>query len=284
MKKLSKFFALYALAAAMLVSPLASVVVAQNNLVNPPPPPMAKKVPKETSIHGVTLLDNYFWLREKTNPEVTAYLEAENAYTDSVMKPTDAMQAALYKEMISHIKETDVNVPYRQDGYFYYSRTVQGMQYPIYARKPKTVEAKEEITLDLNEMAKGLKYMALGAYAVSDDGNYLAYSTDTTGYRQYTLQIKDLRTGQLLPEKIERVGSVMWATDNKTIFYSTEDATTKRSDKFFRHTVGSDKSDLIYEDKDEIFDVYGGRTRDKAMILIVSASKTSTEYRYHPCG
>ena len=137
--------------------------------------------------------------------------------------------------MISHIKETDDTVPYRQDKYFYYSRTVQGLQYPIYARKRGTVQAKEEITLDLNEMARGLKFLSLGAYAVSDDGNYLAYSTDTTGYRQYTLQIKDLRTGQILPEKIERVGSVMWATDNKTIFYSTEDAVTKRSDKFFRH-------------------------------------------------
>lgn len=283
MKRISKLFALYILAAATFLSPLASVVaVAQNNLVNPPPPPMAKKIPKTTTIHGESLIDNYFWLREKANPEVTAYLEAENAYTDSVMKPTEALQAALYKEMVGHIKETDVNVPYRQDNYFYYSRTVQGMQYPIYARKPKTVDAKEEITLDLNEMAKGLKYLGLGAYAVSDDGNYLAYSTDTTGYRQYTLQIKDLKTGQLLPEKIERVGSVLWATDNKTIFYSTEDATTKRSDKFFRHTIGTDKSDLVYEDKDELFDVYGGRTRDKAMIFIVSASKTSTEYQYIP--
>src|SRR5918912_779992 len=260
MRRISKLFALYLLAAAMLLSPFSFAAFAQNKLVTPQPP-MAKKNPKKTEIHGVTLVDNYFWLREKNNPEVTAYLEAENAFTEAVMKPTEAMQAALYKEMVGHIKETDVNVPYRQDGYYYYSRTVQGLQYPIYARKHKTLEAKEEVTLDLNEMAKGLKYLGLGAYAVSDDGNYLAYSTDTTGYRQYTLQIKDLRTGQLLPEKIERVGSVMWATDNKTLFYSTEDATTKRSDKFFRHVIGTDKSDLIYEDKDELFDVYGGGAR-----------------------
>ncbi|HJU53133.1 MAG TPA: S9 family peptidase [Pyrinomonadaceae bacterium] len=282
MRRITRIFAFYTLAAAFLLSQLAPAL-AQNKLVTPPPPPpMAKKMPKTTTIHGETLVDNYFWLREKTNPEVISYLEAENAYTDSVMKPTEALQAALYKEMVGHIKETDENVPYKQGDYFYYTRTVQGLQYPIYARKPKTLSAKEEVTLDANELAKGLKYLGVGAYAVSDDGNYLAYSTDTTGYRQYTLQVKDLRTGKLLPEKIERVGSVMWATDNKTIFYSTEDAVTKRSDKFFRHEIGTDKSDLIYEDKDELFDVYGGRTRDKKMILIVSGSKTSTEYRYLP--
>lgn len=243
---------------------------------------MAKKIPKELNIHGVTLVDNFFWLREKANPEVTAYLEAENNFTESVMKPTEALQGALYKEMISHIKETDEAFPYREGDYFYYSRTVKGLQYPIYARKRGSVDSKEEVTLDLNELAKGLKFLGLGAYSVSDDGNYLAYSTDTTGYRQYTLQIKDLRTGQVLPEKIERVGSVMWSTDNKTVFYSTEDAVTKRSDKFFRHSIGSPNSDLVYEDKDELFDVFGGRTRDKAMIFIVSGSKTSTEYRYIP--
>jgi oligopeptidase B len=281
MKRISKFLALSLLAAMTLVSPLGSIALAQNNLVTPQPP-MAKKIPKELNIHGVTLIDNFFWLRDKANPEVTAYLEAENNFTESVMKPTEALQGALYKEMISHIKETDENVPYREGDYFYYSRTVKGLQYPIYARKRGSVDAKEEITLDLNELAKGLKFLGLGAYSVSDDGNYLAYSTDTTGYRQYTLQIKDLRTGQVLPEKIERVGSVMWATDNKTVFYSTEDAVTKRSDKFFRHSIGSPNSDLVYEDKDELFDVFGGRTRDKAMIFIVSGSKTSTEYRYIP--
>jgi oligopeptidase B len=271
---------------AALVTLAAIVIVfagqSLNNNTENPKPPMTEKNPKTTKIHDQTMVDNYFWLREKTNPKVIAHLEAENAYAEEVMKPTAALQKTLYDEMISHIKETDESAPYRDGDYFYYSRTVKGLQYPIYARKRGTPEAKEEITLDLNEMAKGLKYFALGAYDVSDDGNLLAYSTDTTGYRQYTLQIKDLRTGQLLPEKIERVGSVMWATDNKTLFYSTEDAVTKRSDKFFRHVLGADKSDLVYEDKDELFDVYGGRTRDRAMILIVSGSKTSTEYRYIP--
>ena len=283
MRRITRIFAPHALAASLLLSQLALAALAQNKLVTPPPPPpMAKKIPKTTTIHGESLVDNYFWLREKANPEVTSYLEAENAYTDSVMKPTEALQAALYKEMVGHIKETDDTVPYREGDYFYYSRTMQGLQYPIFARKPKTLSAQEAVTLDVNELAKGLKYLGVGAYTVSDDGNYLAYSTDTTGYRQYTLQVKDLRTGKLLPEKIERVGSVMWATDNKTLFYSTEDAVTKRSDKFWRHEIGTDKSDLIYEDKDELFDVYGGRTRDRKMILIASGSKTSTEYRYVP--
>src|SRR5947209_12817015 len=281
MKRLSKIFALYMLAAATLLSPFQAGAVAQNNLATPQPP-MAKKIPKTTNVNGTTLVDNYVCLRGKTNPEVMAYLEAENAYTDAVMKPTEALQAKLYKEMVNHIKETDTTAPYRKGDYFYYSRTEQGKQYPIYCRKHGSLEAKEEITLDMNELAKGLKFLGLSAYEVSDDGNYLAYSTDTTGYRQYTLYVKDLRTGQLLPEKIERTGSVMWATDNKTVFYSSEDAVTKRSDKFFRHTIGSDKSDLVYEEKDELFDVYGERTRDKAMVFIVSGSKTSTEYRYIP--
>ena len=247
-----------------------------------PKPPMAERKTKTTQIHGDTMVDDFFWLREKSNPQVIAYLESENAYTEAAMKHTAALQEKLYKEMVGHIKETDENLPYRQGDYFYYSRTVQGLQYPIYARKRGNLDAKEEITLDMNEMAKGLKFLGLAAYAVSDDGNYLAYSTDTTGYRQFKLQIKDLRTGQLLPESVERVGSVMWATDNKTIFYSTEDAVTKRSDKFFRHVIGTDKTDLIFEDKNELFDVYGGRTRDKKMILIASGSKTSTEYLYVP--
>ncbi len=248
-----------------------------------PKPPMAEKKTKTTKIHGDTMVDDYFWLREKSNPAVIAHLEAENAYTDAAMQPTAALQEKLYKEMVGHIKETDQTVPYRFGDYFYSSRTEQGKQYPINVRRRGSLEAKEEVVLDQNEMAKGLKYFSVAAYAVSDDGNLLAYSTDTTGYRQYKLQIKDLRTGQLLPESFERVGSVMWATDNKTLFFSTEDAVTKRSDKFFRYVLGSGgKPELIYEEKDELFDIGAGRSRDKAMILIGSYSKTSNEFRYLP--
>ena len=245
------------------------------------PPPTEKK-PKITEINGDRLVDNYFWLREKTNPAVIAHLEAENAYAAAVMKPTEALQDKLYTEILSHIKQTDTNVPYRWGNFFYYTRTVEGKQYPIYCRKHGSLDASEEILLDLNELAKGQKFMAVGSFAPSDDGMLLAYSTDNTGYRQYTLQVKNLRTGELLPEKIERVDDLAWATDNKTLFYVTEDAVTKRSDKMFRHVLGSDKYELIYDEKDELFDIGVQRSRDKAVIMLGAFSKTSTEFRYIP--
>lgn len=247
-------------------------------------PPMTEKKSKTTKIHDYTTIDNYFWLREKSNPEVIKHLEAENAYTEAVMKPTAALQDKLYKEMVGHIKETDVTVPYRWGDYFYYSRTEQGKQYPINCRKKGSLDAPEEVVLDQNAMAQGLKFFSVGTFVPSDDGNLLAYSTDTTGYRQYKLQFKDLRSGQTLPEMFERVGSVAWATDNKTIFFTTEDAVTKRSDKFFRHVLGSDKTDLVFEEKDELFDIGAGRSRDKAVILLGSESKTSQEWRYLPAN
>jgi oligopeptidase B len=249
-----------------------------------PKPPTTEKKPHVTKIHGDTLVDNYFWLREKTNPDVIAHLEAENAYTAAMTADTLPIQQKLYAEMLGHIKQTDVNVPYRIGGYYYYSRTEEGKQYPIYARKKGSLEAPEEITLDLNELAKGLKFLALGAYRVSDDGNLLAYSTDNTGYRQYTLSIKDLRTGALLPEKIERVDSVMWATDNKTIFYVTEDNVTKRSDSFYRHVLGTAANDLVFHEPDELYDIGAFRTRDKAFIVVESGSKTTSEARYLPAN
>jgi oligopeptidase B len=242
---------------------------------------MTEKKAKTTKIHDQTIVDDYFWLREKNNPEVISHLEAENAYAESLMKPTAGLQDKLYKEMVGHIKETDRSVPYRWGSYFYYTRTEQGKQYAINCRTLGQT-GKEEIVLDQNELAKGLKFFSVGAFVPSDDGNLLAYSTDTTGYRQYKLQIKDLRTGQLLPEAFERVGNVAWATDNKTVFFTTEDAVTKRSDKFFRHLLGSDKTDLIFEEKDELFDIGAGRSRDQAMIFLGSESKTSTEWRYLP--
>ena len=263
---------------------LSSVLVAQHNgaPAPQPKPPMAEKKSKTTTIHGQTLVDDYFWLREKSNPAVISYLESENAYTDTSMKHTEALQEKLYKEMVSHIKETDVSVPYRWGNYFYYTRTEQGKQYPIYCRKQGSLEAKEEVILDQNELAKGFKFYSVGAFVVSDDGNLLAFSSDTNGYRQYKLQIKDLKTGNMLPESFERVGSVMWATDNKTLFFTTEDQVTKRSDKFFRHVLGSDKTELVFEEKDELFDLGAFRSRDRAMIFLGSFAKTSTEFWYIP--
>ena len=247
-------------------------------------PPVTEKKPKVTEINGDKLVDNYFWLREKTNPAVMAHLEAENAYTDSVMKPTAALQEKLYNEILSHIKQTDNTVPYRWGDYFYYTRTVEGQQYPIFCRKQGNLNAPEQVLLDLNEMAKGQKFMSVGSFAPSDDGNLLAFSTDNTGYRQYTLQVKNLKTGELMPEKIERVDNVAWATDNKTLFYVTEDDVTKRNDKMFRHVLGTDKYELLYNEKDELFDIGVGRSRDKAVILLGAYSKTSTEFQYIPAN
>ena len=248
------------------------------------PPPVTEKKPKITEINGDRLVDNYFWLREKSNPAVISHLEAENAYTEATMKPTGPLQAKLYNEILSHIKQTDENVPYRWGDYFYYTRTKEGLQYPIFCRKHQTLAAPEQIILDVNELAKGQKFMSVGSFAPSDEGDLLAYSTDNTGYRQYTLQIKNLRTGELFPEKIERVDGLAWATDNKTLFYVTEDAVTKRNDKMFRHVLGTDKYELIYEEKDELFDIGVGRSRDKAIIQLEAASKTSTESRYIPAN
>jgi oligopeptidase B len=274
MKRLMTAFVLKAV---LLVATLAPATLAQNGNSQPP---IAKKVPHTTEIHGYTLKDDYFWLREKKNPEVLKYLEAENAYTEEVMKPTKEFQEVLYKEMLGHIKQTDLSVPSRIGEYYYYSRTEEGKQYPYMCRKKGSLEAKEEVLLDLNKLAEGHSFLGLGGYNVSNDGNLLAYSTDTTGYRQYTLHVKDLRSGTTLKESIERAGSVVWANDNKTLFYTTEDQVSKRSDKFWRHVVGSDKNDLIYEEKDELFDLGAARSLDKKMVFLGSYAKTTRELRY----
>ena len=243
------------------VSSINSALPQTNGGGAPLKPPMAEKKTKTTNIHGETIVDEYFWLREKTNPDVMAHLEAEDKYAESLMQPTKALQETLYNEMVSHIKETDSQYPYRRGDYFYYTRTEKGKQYQIYCRTKGSIKAPEEIVLDVNELAKGQKFMGIGTFVPSDDGNLLAYSTDNTGYRQYVLQIKDLRTGKVLPERVERVNNVAWATDNKTVFYVTEDQVTKRNDKFFRHVLGTDKYELVYDEKDELFDIATSRTR-----------------------
>jgi oligopeptidase B len=201
-----------------------------------------------------------------------------------VMEPTEQLQADLYKEMLSHIKETDVSVPFRNRKYFYYTRTEEGAQYPIYCRKFGSLEADEMIMLNMNEMAQGQAFLALGALTVSDDGNLLAYSTDTTGFRQYTLHVKDLKTGEVLADQAERVGSVVWAADNRTLFYSVEDEETKRQFQLYRHVVGTAQSAdvLIYEEADERFNVGVGRTRDDKYLVLESASHTTGEQHFLP--
>ena len=217
-------------------------------------PPVARKAAHTTSLHGDTLNDDYFWMREKTNPEVRAHLEAENAYTTSVMKPTEPLQEQLYKEMLGRIKETDLTVPYRDRGWFYYSRTEKGKSYPIYCRKKGSLEAAEEVMLDVNELARGEKFMSVSFRRVSDDGNLLAYGTDNTGFRDYRLHVRDLKTGKDLADTADRVTSAAWAADNRTLFYATTDP-AKRPFRLWRHKLGADtKADaMLYEEKDEMF-------------------------------
>jgi len=250
-----------------------------------PAPPVAKKVPHVSEVNGHKMVDNYFWLRDKPNPEVRAYLEAENAYTEAVMKPTEGFQKKLYAEMLGRIKETDVEVPYREGEYFYYVRTEAGKQYPIRCRRKGSMDAPEEVLLDVNELAKGQAFMSVAAFAVSPDGNQLAYSYDNTGFRQYTLAVKDLQTGKNLVDHAERVGSVVWANDNKTIFYSQEDAVSKRQYRLYRHTAGTAEADaLVYEEKDERFDVSAAKTLSQAYIFLLLTSHTTSEARYIPAS
>jgi oligopeptidase B len=266
--------------AALALLASGSALVAQSQ---PPPakPPVAKKIPKIDVLHGDRRVDDYFWLREKSNPDVAAYLEAENAYADAVMKPTAELQEKLYHEMLGRIKQTDLSVPHRDRGYFYYSRTEEGKQYPIFCRKKGSLDAAEQITLDPNELGKGHKFFSVAAHAVSDDGRLLAYTFDTSGFRQYTLQVKDLDTGRVLSDRADKVGSVVWAADNQTLFYSVEDD-AKRQYRLHRHRIGakSDDDDLIYEEKDERFDIAAGRTRSRQYILLNSDSQTASEVQY----
>jgi oligopeptidase B len=280
---MNKRYARFSVLSVLLFSWLCNIPLrAADTTSSTPAPPVAKKTPRVTEINGRKLVDNYFWLREKNNPEVKAYLEAENAYTDVVTKPTEPLQKKLYDEMLSRIKETDVDVPYKDGGSFYYSRTEAGKQYQIRCRKKGSLDAPEEVLLDINEMANGQRFMSVAAYEVSDDGNLLAYTTDNTGFRQYTLAIKDLRTGKVLADRAEKVGSVVWANDNKTLFYTVEDS-AKRQYRLYRHTLGDSGSDpLVYEEKDERFNVYAGKTRSKAYILLISGSHTTSEVRYLP--
>ena len=267
-----------------------------------PNPPLARREPVEHIVHGDRRVDHYDWLRHKGSPEVLAYLDAENAYADVVLKPTRDFQEKLYQEMLERILETDLSVPYRLRGYLYFTKTVQGKQYPYHYRRRNAAgpiahggarealrlstaassePAPEELLLDLNQLAEGHSFLGRDAFEVSDDNHWLAYSTDTTGFRQYTLYWKDLRTGETLPERIERVASVAWAADNRTLFYTIEDEITKRSYRLYRHVLGSSDPDpLLYEETDERFHVEIERTRSRGYLLLTSASHTASEVRF----
>lgn len=244
-------------------------------------PPVAKKVPHTFELHGKTISDDYAWLKDKKSADTIAYLEAENAYAAAVMRPTEKLQAKLYDEYLSRIKQTDLSVPYREGNYWYYSKTFEGKQYPTYCRKKGSLDGAEEVILDVNELAKGEKFMSARVADVSDDGTKIAFLSDTTGFREYMLSVKDLTTGKVLEDKFVKAADVTWAADGKTLLYVTEDA-AKRSNKLWRHTVGEpkDKDVLVYEEKDELFRLGVGRSKDKKYLFHSSGSSTSSEQRY----
>ncbi len=248
-------------------------------------PPIPKKSDHVTTIHGYERHDNYHWLRDRgktKDPEIIEYLEAENAYTESVMKPHEDFVENIYKEMIGRIKQTDLSVPYKNGDYWYSTKTFEGKQYPVYIRS-KTFSAEEsEVLLDQNEMAEGFKFFSIGLMRVDDTGNLLFFATDTTGYRQYTLQVKNLETGEILPNRIERVVSAVWSTDSKYIFYVQEDEVTKRNDTFWRHDVANDTSELLHREVDVLFNMWVSRSRDRKMMFLNSGAATMDEYRFLP--
>src|SRR5262249_9162762 len=233
-----------------------------------PSPPVARKIPRVEILHGDERHDDYYWMRDRDNPDVAAYLTAENDYTDAILKPTRDFQGALYAEMLARIKETDMRVPFRKGRFFYYSRTEQGKQYAIQCRREGSLDAPQQATRDLNALAAGGAFMDLGAYTVSDDARLLAFSLDDVGFRQYTLQVKDLETGALLPVRVEKVVSVAWAADDETLFYVVEEDKTKRPHRLFRHRLGTDVHELVYEETDEAFNIGLGRTRSLRHVIL----------------
>jgi oligopeptidase B len=248
-------------------------------------PPKAEIVPKELTIHGHTRVDNYYWLNERDNPKVIDYLNAENAYTQAVLKPTEALQEKLYNEIVGRIKQTDLSVPYRSEGFYYYTRFEEGKDYPVYCRKKGSLEGAEEILLNVNDMAQGHNYYSVGGLAVSPDNTIISFGVDTVSRRKYTLHFKNLTTGEILPDAVvNTTGSAAWANDNKTVFYTQIDDTTLRPQKIFRHVLGTpvENDKLIFHEADETFDTFAFKTKSKKFIFIASASTLSNEYRFIP--
>ncbi|MBI2812811.1 MAG: S9 family peptidase [Opitutae bacterium] len=246
------------------------------DLANPKPPVAAKK-PKDVTVHEDKRIDDYFWLREKGAPEVVSYLGQENAYTEAVLAPERELRAALYKEMLARIKEDDTSAPVPFRGWLYYIRTEKDRQYPLYCRKSAAAGASEEILLDLNKMIGTSTCIAVGQYRVSDDGARLAYSIDWTGYRQYEVFVLDLATKALVPQQIGKVSSLEWGAGHDVLYYGTEHEVSKRSDKFHRWTLGTGKHELLFEEKDGLYNLEARKSRDGKFIFCHTESKLTTE-------
>lgn len=253
----------------------------KNHTMNEQPdikPPVAEKIAKELSIHGDTRIDNYYWMNDREDPKVLAWLNAENAYLDTMMSSEKKLREKLFDEMKSRIKETDMSVPYLKNGYYYYTRFEEGKEYPVYCRKKGSLEAAEQVILNVNELAAGHAYCHVGGLSVSPDAALLSYAIDTVSRRRYTIHIKNLETNELLPDVIkETTAATTWAGDNKTLFYTRKDTVTLRADRIMRHTLGASTDKEVYHEADETFDVSVSKTKSGKYIVINSESTLSSE-------
>ncbi len=266
----------------VVLSSLILISIAGSTNIETIVPPVAKVIPKIDTIHGDMRIDNYFWLRDRDNPEVIEYLRAENEYTNAVMAHTEEFQEKLYREILGRIKETDLSVPEKLDDYYYYTRTEEGKQYKIYCRKRGSLDAEEEILLDQNLLAESYGYLDIGVFRISPNHELLAYSIDTTGFEIFTLFIKDLKTGRFLDDRIHNTAySAAWANDNKTIFYTIFDD-AKRPYKLYMHRLGGTQSEdrLVYHEKDPTFWLNISKTKSKQYLIIELSSNTTSEIHY----
>ena len=247
-----------------------------------PQPPVAEKHTHEFTLHGDRITDDFAWLRERQDPGVIAYLEAENAYTDALTGDQQPLRQKLYDEMLARIQQTDLTVPYRKGSYLYYTRTEEGKQYPIHCRKKGGEQAAEEVMLDLNQLAQGHTFMALGDLSVSPDEKLLAYTTDDNGYRQYHLHVKDLATGDTLAVTDERVTSLAWTADSRMLFYTQEDAVSKRSYRLLSRVLSQPAPAIVGEEKDERFEGSVELTRSLAWFapLYVPCTSVQTHFTF----
>jgi oligopeptidase B len=267
-------------AAVLCLSTVAAPATAQQAEVTPP---VAKVIPYQLEMHGHVRTDNYYWLRERENPEVIAYLEAENAYTEAVMAHTEALQEALFEEIKGRIKQTDLSVPVFRDGYYYYTRTEEAKEYPIYVRKKGSLEAEEEILIDVNELAEGHGFTSVSPPHVSSEGNIIAFAHDTVGRELYNIRFKNLDTGEILEDEIPQVTpNIAWANDNRTVFYGKYDPQTLRPYQIYRHVLGTDpaQDELVYQEDDVEFSCYVGKTKTEEYLIIGSYQTLSNEHRY----
>ena len=250
-------------------------------------PPVADKIPKELTIHGDTRIDNYYWLNERDNPKVKEYLEAENEYTAAVMKHTEEFQKELYEEMTGRIKQNDESVPYKDNGYYYYHKYKEGKEYPVYCRKKGSLDAAEEIILDVNEMAKGYPYYSVKGIRVSPDNKLISFGVDTLSRRIYDIYFKNLETGEILDDVITVTsGTAVWANDNRTVFYTGKDPETLRSFRILKHKLGETENsdEKVFEEKDTEFNCYTYKSKSKKYIIINSSHTLSQEYRFLDAG